>query len=78
MPPKRRASTENIAPASDIDDVASRNSAALSELPPPGSAENPVVLEESPMKTYPPPAVGPNADGMDKQAQNAQTRDEEE
>lgn len=48
---------------------------------PAGSATNPVVLKEapvSPMKTYPPPAVGPNADGMDKQAQNAQTRDEEE
>lgn len=45
--------------------------------PLPGSAENPVVLDESPMKTFE-PSIGPNEDGMDKQAQNAQTRDEEE
>lgn len=55
-----------------------RSTANADNAAPPGSAENPVVLEESPMKTYPPPAVGPNGDGMDKQAQNAQTRDEEE
>lgn len=47
---------------------------------PPGTAENPVVLDEapaSPMKTIE-IAHGPNVDGMDKQAQNAQTRVEEE
>lgn len=52
--------------------------AATDNTPTPGSAENPVVLKEaSPMKTFE-PSIGPNKDGMDKQARNAQTRDEEE
>lgn len=54
-----------------------RSAADAESAAPPGSAENPVVLDESPMKTFE-PSIGPNKDGMDKQARNAQTRDEEE
>lgn len=45
----------------------------------PGSADDPVVLKEapSPMKAIE-ITRGPNRSGMDRQAQNAQTRDKED